>query len=224
MKTKNAAVTGSGDTVDRPAYLASFAEHVMVECPKCKGLARVACVGLGQGTPTLRCSSCGFSRSGWPRPKLPELKRSAKHRRCSRCNAWLGRARVRWAGDNMNSAEMFCTCGARADIAVSRPGLRFRQGVDPYFGCQLWLHERVGANKLWLYNEQHLHFIRDFVGASLRTRVPNCNGSIASRLPKWIKRASMRAPVLKALSRLQERVPRGSSPAEASPLLRFDRP
>lgn len=79
---------------------------------------------------------------------------------------------------------------------------------DDYFALPLWLQTPCCSEVLWAYNENHLTFLENFVGARLRERVRDdkhgwSNGSLASRLPAWIQSRKNRDEVLKGLSRLQ---------------------
>lgn len=77
---------------------------------------------------------------------------------------------------------------------------------DWYFKEPLWLQTECCGNTLWVYNEKHLDFIERYVSASLRTRSPYRNTSLASRLPQWIKSAKNRKNVLRAIDRLKTRL------------------
>jgi hypothetical protein len=82
---------------------------------------------------------------------------------------------------------------------------------DDYFELPLWLQTPCCGEVLWAYNERHISFLEDFVGARLRERVRDgkygwSNRSLASRLPAWIKSAKNRDEVMKGLSRLRARL------------------
>lgn len=79
-------------------------------------------------------------------------------------------------------------------------------GFDWYFRLPLWLEISCCGKTLWAYNEKHLGFIEDYVGAKLRERKPFVNKSLASRLPGWIKQAKNRDEILKAIRRLREKL------------------
>jgi hypothetical protein len=64
----------------------------------------------------------------------------------------------------------------------------------------------VRGNVLWALNEAHLAFLRGFVAADQRKRVPNHNASQVSRLPRWLKSGKERARVLAELERMGGRV------------------
>lgn len=78
--------------------------------------------------------------------------------------------------------------------------------VDWYFRLPLWLQISCCGKTLWAYNEKHLDFLANYVGAKLRERTPNTNKSLASRLPKWIKSAKNRDEILKAIEKLRTKL------------------
>ncbi|HEX8846082.1 MAG TPA: hypothetical protein VF791_15635 [Pyrinomonadaceae bacterium] len=77
---------------------------------------------------------------------------------------------------------------------------------DWYFRLPLWLQVPCRGEILWAYNEEHLNFLEDYVGSFLRERHPNKNGTLASRLPTWIKDAKNREEILKCIGRLREKI------------------
>ena len=78
--------------------------------------------------------------------------------------------------------------------------------VDWYFRLPLWLQTPCCGEVLWAHNRDHLAFLEDYVGSSLRERQPNQNRSLASRLPSWMKEAKNRDAILKCISKLEEKV------------------
>ena len=82
---------------------------------------------------------------------------------------------------------------------------------DDYFHLPLWLQTPCCGEVLWVYNERHLAFLEGFVAARLRERVRHekygwRNGSLASRLPAWIKSGKNRDELLKGLARVRTRL------------------
>ncbi|WP_336212225.1 hypothetical protein [Nonomuraea sp. LPB2021202275-12-8] len=59
---------------------------------------------------------------------------------------------------------------------------------------------------LWAYNAEHLDFLERYVRAFIREREPNRNGSLASRLPAWLKDAKNRDAVLGCCATLRVRL------------------
>jgi len=77
---------------------------------------------------------------------------------------------------------------------------------DWYFQQPLWLQSECCGEVLWAYNEKHLAFLRQYVAAKLRSRVPNINKSMVSRLPKWMKSAKNREAILRAIDNLFQKL------------------
>lgn len=79
--------------------------------------------------------------------------------------------------------------------------------VDPFFHLPLWLKMELGDELLWAYNQEHLDFLAQHVGAKLRER----NGfkyqvkSIGARLPRWMTAARRREEVLRAIEKLRSK-------------------
>jgi hypothetical protein len=76
---------------------------------------------------------------------------------------------------------------------------------DWYFHQPLWLQIPCCGEVLWAFNEEHLDMLEDFVGAKLREVKPH--GTLASRLPEWMKTAKHREEVLKCIQKLRVMLP-----------------
>lgn len=95
-------------------------------------------------------------------------------------------------------------CGFEIDEAVTME--RDASGpVDPVFGLDLWLQAPFRGENLWAFNAEHLRFLRDYVRAEHRERVPNRNATLASRLPRWMKSAKNRDGLLAVIAYLEGR-------------------
>ncbi|HEX2209471.1 MAG TPA: hypothetical protein VHG93_17465 [Longimicrobium sp.] len=137
---------------------------------------------------------------------------------CPRCSR---RALVR-VRDGDPPVQLTCVhCGHGAGWAPSSPGVvttaapeRFPGNVayggpvDPYFHLPLWLRTPCRGETLWAYNEAHLRWLEEYVGAELRERSPGEHGwsnrALASRLPRWMQSAKNRDAVLRCIRTLKE--------------------
>ena len=85
-----------------------------------------------------------------------------------------------------------------------------RAPVDDFFGVPLYLRARCRRGEIWAFDEAHLDWLEGFVGARIRERrfdPYGCdNRSAASRMPAWIKMASSRDDVLRAIATMRERL------------------
>ena len=80
---------------------------------------------------------------------------------------------------------------------------------DPFFGRPLWLQTPCCGHILWAYNDQHLDTLQTYVRAGLRERTnSDPKRGMPYRLPAWIKKASHRSDVLRAIDLLHEQLNR----------------
>jgi hypothetical protein len=190
---------------DQGTHLSDFLGDIWVRCDQCSAPGHVLCdFPYYRSTPRFACSACAASWQGhnvhWGGPA-----RGIAKQRCGRCGAWLEAHYHSKAGFHPGAITLSCpTCGHPSDVAVSWSGIRFSVPYDPFFGLPLQLQRPFARNILWAYNPQHLAFLRDYIAAPLRERVPNNNASLASRLPRWLKQASNREALLRAILKLEE--------------------
>ena len=81
---------------------------------------------------------------------------------------------------------------------------------DWYFRQPLWLQIACCGEVLWALNKEHLDFLEEFISAGLREAYPN--GTMASRLPEWMKSAKNREAVLKCIRKLRAMLPTTNDP------------
>lgn len=185
---------------DNQTYLYGISERVLVECPKCGKQAEARRSG-----PRFTCMHCGYTLKGitvgWV-----GMAKAVVRRKCGWCGSYLART-FRRKGPHPSEVRVPCPqCSHWNYVPVNwHPDSR-NLSYDPHFGFRLWLQVRCAGRVLWAYNAEHLAFLRDYVGASIRERTPNTNGSLASRLPTWIKRAANRPAILRAIKRMETRL------------------
>jgi DNA-directed RNA polymerase subunit RPC12/RpoP len=188
----------------RPVHLIGFIHEVLVKCPSCGRAATVmAKAGLREKKPTVRCPTCGFSRSGWPAPDGKFLD-AITRRRCPRCERWLDNRYQRFLAGR-REVVLSCPCKAQTTVAVYYGAIRLGRPFDPYFGYPVWLQKDVGRKTLWAYNRRHLGFLKAYVAAVIRVRTPHANASLASRLPAWISKGTRRVSILKTIAAIERR-------------------
>lgn len=79
--------------------------------------------------------------------------------------------------------------------------------IDPFFYLPLWLRTNCCNEVLWAYNYEHLDFLKTHVEGKLRERngAEMLNGSIGSRLPRWMSSKKNREVVLNCIQQLQKK-------------------
>lgn len=135
--------------------------------------------------------------------------------RCDRCayvvlydesvgDAEASKARsTHWTGIMFGTRRLVCAhCGFTKDW--QRNTVESRPLEDGYFHQPLWLQTPCCGETLWAYNEEHLSFLEEYVGAELRESGITGNSTLVSRLPLWIKSAKNRDEVLRCVQKLRE--------------------
>lgn len=172
----------TGETIYR------FSERFLVRCPRCE--RRAVVVPSGQ--------------SAQARPQL-----FAPHRlvcgACGHTREWDG-APYALATSQTSGAITYPAAEIRGHPRRGKGmgSLVIGAPFDWYFRLPVWLQTPCCGETLWAYNAEHLAFLRGFVTAQLRERIPPAsNRSLASRLPRWMRTAKNRDEVTRGLDRLQ---------------------
>ncbi|MEH2416946.1 hypothetical protein [Nostoc sp.] len=165
--------------------LSDFEEEILVRCPQCDAYGG------------LRLRTAKILTVNSEQSSLGSIKRiSCQH--CSytkqQSNAAKGKPTLLlWQNNYM--AQRYSSYGI----------------LDHFFGLPLWLQTSCCGQVLWAYNEAHLNFLESYVQSRLRERLPDDtlgwhNGSLASRLPRWIKLTQHQEKVLQKIQQLKQRL------------------
>jgi hypothetical protein len=130
--------------------------------------------------------------------------------RCPGCKASTTLRRLAGPSSESGYALACASCGYSKDWLLGRDGSYPIPSGGPElapFGLELVLQTPCCGHTLWAYNESHLGYLREFIGAKQRRRRRHpeagwANRSLESRLPDWIKASRNRAAVLSALKSL----------------------
>jgi DNA-directed RNA polymerase subunit RPC12/RpoP len=158
---------------DSGQTLEDFVETVYVRCPQCHKRAQVR--RLPSDEELILADDSGRYGSWRFRRSFSSRKVSCLH--CSYTCIWKGTAQQRGGP------------------------------YDWYFRLPLWLQTPCCGEILWTFNEEHLSFLERYVTAKQRIKFHAegrvRNGTMASRLPVWIKSAKNRDEVVKGIARLK---------------------
>lgn len=191
--------------VDDGVYFVDFLDDVLVACPRCGAAAHVITPQpYWRSLPRFTCAACTLVIEGrhsrWFGP-LTGLVRG----RCGGCGRQVTKT-VKGTPTPAEFSNVTCPgCAAVTHLAVSWLYETRGAALEPSFGLDLVLQTPCAGELLWAYNTRHLDFLADFVGAAHRDHTHIRNGSLPSRLPRWMKLATNRATVLKSIDSLRER-------------------
>ncbi|GER89896.1 hypothetical protein KDW_40580 [Dictyobacter vulcani] len=158
---------------DSGQTLEDFVETIYVRCPQCQKCAQVK--RLPADEEMILADNSGRHGSRRFQRSFSSRKLSCLH--CSYTRIWEGK-------------------------------IQHRGGpYDWYFRLPLWLQSPCCGEILWAFNEEHIRFLESYVTAKLRMKFyaqgQIRNGTMASRLPTWIKNAKNRNEVVKGITRLK---------------------
>jgi len=164
---------------DQSKSVYSFSGHFLIECPHCHGCAEVNALLLEE--------------------KMRRLTLSCQH-----CGY----------SQRKNRSVFGSYLFSQNPAAYEEGAIGIGSAVDWYFHQPLWLQTSCGGDLLWAYNAEHLRYLQGYVGAQLRERRQNeagarSNGSLASRLPKWLQQAKNREQALRCIEKLKQKLASG---------------
>jgi hypothetical protein len=158
---------------DSGQTLEDFVETIYVRCPQCQKCAQVR--------------------------RLPSDEKLILADDSDRHGSWRFQR-------SLSSRKLSCLhCGY---TSIWKEKAQQRGGpYDWYFRLPLWLQTPCCGEILWVFNEEHLSVLERYVTAKQRIKFyaegQVSNGTMASRLPIWIKSAKNRDEVVKGIERLK---------------------
>ena len=181
-----------------------FGQVVWIECPQCDGPAANSSMGA-------HCRRCGYMTIQHREPSSRQWARIAlTDPLCSHCRSPLPQAPMPTGRmvDGKFKLRVRCTGCARS---VDYPAQSAFPPQGPGGGGNwrpLYLRTLVSGHELAVDNLAHLDALEAWLGASLRERGPVAGLTMMARLPVWMKSATMRPKILRALRHLRERAKR----------------
>jgi RNase P subunit RPR2 len=175
---------------------------VLVHCPECDGGARLDGCGVS-------CGQCGYMtiqkvgerRARWVRPQQ-------RAPRCSFCGTLLPERATPTGFEREGALMARVTCPACASAMdfpayPASPPAGNRTAARAERSVRLYLTAQVAGRTLWVDNLAHLALLEEWLGASLRERGPVRGLTMMARLPHWMKAATNRPKILRALAALR---------------------
>lgn len=190
----------------------NFAHKIYGKCPRC-GQATIVKADYKYASrienARVQCLNCAFYED-WNSEKIYGTAIGKVQQPCPNCGTkWLtAEVKIKNAKPLKDYTEACCkVCGKTSYLSLTwHKESNAGKPLDPYFKYPLWLQTKCVGENLWLFNENHLNYLRSYVEADLREDDGRMNWSIISRLPKWITSAKNRQSVLKAIAKLEKQI------------------
>lgn len=197
---------------DPGTALGSYRHQIWVCCPKCDGPAFILRTIGGEQMARLSCIQCHYSSQDALRNSVisSNIQLRSWAPRCFRC----GREFERYAKLHpyRKNGQIFarvncsgCRCSGIYPAILTPHESLLEEGRDPFLGYPLYLKAEIGTKTLWALNLEHLEALQDWLSAKHRERnLGPANMTMMARLPRWMKSASARPKILRAIEKLQQ--------------------
>ncbi len=187
---------------DTGAKLLDFRDQISVECPKCSNKATIT---KDDGGVKLSCSSCNHHESD----DLIRYSLLIK-RYCDTC----GHRIIIEEKDLKEKKELVVftcpNCKTRREYEGNYSKYKGsidskQEGYDPYLNLPLWYKSLFNKDLFWAYNEKHLEFLKEYIGAKIRERQSGAGSSMVEKLPDFIKSSKNREKLIKKIEKLERK-------------------
>jgi len=103
-------------------------------------------------------------------------------------------------------AELHCTsCHYVTNKPVRSEKKSYSSTTDYWFDCELWLQDSFKNELFWAHNDEHLAYMKEYIGAGLRQRNDRKFFTLVEKLPGFIKSAKNRDKLLKLITKLEKK-------------------
>ncbi|RKD90466.1 hypothetical protein [Mangrovibacterium diazotrophicum] len=198
----------------QPAYpTVYFSDKIWVKCPDCGDIGLVE-TEFGQytipysrhHTSTFSCTKCGSTKKS--DEKWFGYVQGFVGRSCGFCGSQISYTTEPTKAP-FDSVTIKCnSCKKAKDYSLNWYRYKENMPTDPYFGLELWLQIDIKDKILWLYNIDHLNYLKNYVASKLREDDGRHKYSMITNLPQWIKSAKNRDLILKKIDRLKNEMNR----------------
>jgi Zn ribbon nucleic-acid-binding protein len=123
------------------------------------------------------------------------------------CPACKGKANA-IAYREIKEARLLCThCGYNKTLSTQlQANVNVEIAAHGYFSAKLWLQLPFrGRHVVAAYNGSHLHYLEQYIAATLREHKDRTHFTLLEKLPRFYHEAKNREPLLKIIEKLKEK-------------------
>lgn len=205
-------------TSEPDGFLITLPDPAWVECPRCGKPARVVRKPHRYrwgATANLTCPHCTYRHEDaelFRTLNSKQFRPESWHPRCAKCGGDkfdFSDATISRHAQTIMLKTRCLGCGASNAFPARGAGVRIRDGHDHWFGLPLVLRASYGKRLIWAYNVHHIDLLERWIEADLRERSLSIHRmTMTARLPRWMKAAHARRPVLRALAKMRAQAQR----------------
>ncbi|MEO8533582.1 MAG: hypothetical protein ABI441_07525 [Flavobacterium sp.] len=199
---------------DENKFLGSFANEILVECPKCDSRSAIKrerqiqaeckCGSCYSYSTVFECKHCFYKLE---EPVYQYIAYGNPY--CNHCFEKY-EFKSQLLKDKPGKYRAKCThCNFQEEwkpkIKKVIQSTKVQDGLitDEWYNFPLWFQKEVSGNVFWAYNQEHISYLEKYIKASLRERNSKINfsTSLVTRLPKFVKEAKNREKLLKIIEK-----------------------
>lgn len=120
---------------------------------------------------------------------------------CPSCN----KQAVATVDFKLQKAKLLCnSCFySKSSTILFGPKAELHMAAHGYFHAELWLQAPFKNEIFWAYNQAHLQYLEQYIGATLREHKDRTHFTLLEKLPKFYHEAKNRPSLLKLISKLK---------------------
>jgi transcription elongation factor Elf1 len=193
---------------DENKWLGSFGNNIIVKCPRCASQAVVKRAFESEfyyrDKRILECKNCYYSLR-------EEVVKYIAYIDTYCCN---NEDKIEFESQllNIKPEKIKLKCSICNEIKEFKPNIKevpFKLNTDmalqreSAFNAEIWYQREFDQSIFWAYNLEHIDYLERYIKADLRERNNDGsgNGTMVSRLPKFVKKAKNREKLLKIIEK-----------------------
>lgn len=185
-----------------------FSDNIWVKCPSCHCLGQVQSESDKYIFPQsinyhakFTCTNCNLFKND--NTEWFGSFRGSVYQPCHFCGTKV-LFTTKPSKEKYKTESVVCNnCQKKLDYKLTWSRYKDDKTIDPYFGLDLWMQVNIKSKTLWLYNLEHLHYLRDYIQAKLREDDNRHKYSMITNLPQWVKSAKNKELIIKKLNQLE---------------------
>lgn len=200
---------------DKPYYpLHYFGYEIYVKCPKCNSCAKITTLKEGyfnqrEQSAKLNCKKCGHlsdSQKEWEGFYIGYAGQDYKGRSCGFCGSEFN-YETEPTKKPFESELIKCNiCKNEKEYPINWYRYYSEKPIDPYFGLDLYYTKEIKGETLWIYNKEHIQYLRDYLSSNIRKREYVGLYAMVSRLPDFITRAKNKTAITNQLNKFETEI------------------
>ncbi|SFN99451.1 hypothetical protein SAMN05421741_11626 [Paenimyroides ummariense] len=124
--------------------------------------------------------------------------------KCPQCN----KKAIATADYDKKEARLYCeSCGYNKQTSTETSvfGIKgnWEMAAHGYFNAKLWLQYSFKNDVFYAYNNEHLHYLEQYIAAGLREHKNRKGFTLLEKLPKFYHEAKNRGALLRIIQKLK---------------------